>query len=260
MLEALRVLLIRPLIEVLRLVPLPWRFSVLLLVIVLLLRLIPPGIFLKPAAWLFGGLAWLFRSLVNRLQSLCANRPPSTLIDSIDATTEYIIQKCSRLVEWLQTIRGLPWRWGRIQTRWVFAVAALPALVWFARFYIGDISVARAVDRGFNQWNHFEGWALTSHWAPPPSPESEIAQASTRQPFATSMPTALTASAMPDPPNDPIYVVKRGDRLWGIAQSYKVDMGCIVQANQERYAKFNPDALKIGMELRIPTSDPACKK
>lgn len=78
---------------------------------------------------------------------------------------------------------------------------------------------------------------------PPASSAAEQPSASTPAAEATPTPEATTAGG------GTIYVVKKGDTLWGIAQKYHTTVKAIQDANP---SVTDPTKLKIGTKLTIP--------
>ncbi len=86
---------------------------------------------------------------------------------------------------------------------------------------------------------------VSSNPAPPPTLAAPTA---TPRPTATPVAPTPTAQASPTPRKGGTYTVKPGDELRHIAAAYNVSIWKIIAANDIP----NPDALKIGQELRIP--------
>lgn len=54
---------------------------------------------------------------------------------------------------------------------WIACGLALPILLWFVRPSMDGTGLARLVDDNLGQWYCFEGWMMTSEWAPLPTRE-----------------------------------------------------------------------------------------
>jgi LysM repeat protein len=86
---------------------------------------------------------------------------------------------------------------------------------------------------------------VSSNAAPPPTLAPPTAT-----PRATTTPVALAATvATPTPQKGGTYTVQPGDELKHIAADYQVSIWKIIAANDIP----NPDSLKIGQELKIPS-------
>jgi len=88
---------------------------------------------------------------------------------------------------------------------------------------------------------------VSSNAAPPPTLAPPTAT-----PIATATPVPLvapTAQASATPTKGGTYTVKPGDELRHIAADYQVSIWKIIAANDIP----NPDSLKIGQELKIPS-------
>lgn len=249
MLERLRSTVFQSFVEVLLLFPLPWRSCVAVLLLLLLVAILPPGLWLKPFIWLFLQLMRLGLWFALQIQQLAANRGRSGLIDVIDAFLEIIIRGFGYASEFLNTKLALPTNWGRPRKRWIVLLSLLPAALWYVRPFLGDITVGRAIDSGFATLLTVEQWAITGRWK---LPESGVDRFVVIYNEPADVPDSISGS-------DLIHVVKKGESLKSIANQYGVKMQCIIKVNRPRFNNFNPDLLNIGMQLLIPLSDPSCR-
>ena len=87
---------------------------------------------------------------------------------------------------------------------------------------------------------------VSSNPAPPPT---LVPPTATPKPTATPVPPKTAAVATTTPQKGGIYVVQPGDELKNIAADYHVSIWKIIDANDIA----DPDSLKIGQELRIPS-------
>jgi LysM repeat protein len=86
----------------------------------------------------------------------------------------------------------------------------------------------------------------SSNAAPPPT---LVPPTATPRPTATAVPEAPVAPATATPQKGGTYTVQPGDELKHIAATYNVSIWKIIAANNIP----NPDGLKIGQELHIPS-------
>ncbi|HLZ28155.1 MAG TPA: LysM peptidoglycan-binding domain-containing protein [Chloroflexota bacterium] len=87
---------------------------------------------------------------------------------------------------------------------------------------------------------------VSSNLAPPPTLAAPTA---TPKPTATPLALAIAAAPTATPQKGGTYVVQPGDELKHIAADYNVSIWKLIEANHIS----NPDSLKIGQELRIPS-------
>ena len=87
---------------------------------------------------------------------------------------------------------------------------------------------------------------VASNAAPPPTLAPPTA---TPKPTATPVPAVIEAEATATPHKGGIYVVQPGDELKHIAADYNVSIRKLIDTNHIA----DPDSLKVGQELRIPS-------
>jgi LysM repeat protein len=87
---------------------------------------------------------------------------------------------------------------------------------------------------------------VSSNPAPPPT---LVPPTATPKPTVTPVPSTPAASATAAPQPGGAYIVQPGDELKNIAADYNVSIWKIIAANNIP----DPDSLKIGQELRIPS-------
>lgn len=87
--------------------------------------------------------------------------------------------------------------------------------------------------------------------APVPAPQAQAPAAMVAQAPATPGPTMAQQAASAAPAADPgrVYVVSKGDTLWGISRRFKMAPEQIAKANRIS----DPGRLRVGMKLVIPT-------
>src|SRR5712691_3917481 len=97
-----------------------------------------------------------------------------------------------------------------------------------------------------SSWNGLGKRPVASNSAPPPTLAPPTA---TPRPTATPVPPTPTAQASATPQKGGTYTVQPGDELKHIAADHHVSIWKIIAANDIP----NPDSLRIGQELKIPT-------
>lgn len=219
MLEWLRLWIFKPLMELVLLCPLPWRYAVLLFVpLALIYALSPVGFAHRLVMWCAVGISRLIASLSEALQSLCAGRPASTVIDAVDNGTEWAFRRSRLVAQGARARTAFPLQWGRPRL-WLIALIVLaPVMAWYARPGLGNISVSRGIDAGFGQFHALESWALTSAWVADSALASEsqkVIEATPAKEKPLLAPTALaqpiSAANMEEPAaikiGDTVYIV-----------------------------------------------------
>jgi len=239
MIEWLRFHLLLPIAELLRLVPLPWRYSFAIVAVLLPFFLITPGILLHAIAALLSLLLAVLLWITDRFQRTLANRPASRFIDALDSGSEAIIQVCRNGLAHLKNMRRIPRDWGRPKMIWVLAVAVVPVALYFVRPLLGSITVGRLIDQAFVGWGQIEDWMATGEVNPDES--DNTAKSSGNQPLEQpTKPQPATVEPSPtvaptEPPsaaeNNPVYTVQKGDILHRIAERHNVKTSCIITAN-----------------------------
>jgi len=256
MLDQLRDTVLRPLVEVLLLIPLPWRPCVDVFLILLIIYLLPPGRWVSPFIWLVHLLMGMGISITLGMQRLVANRRQSWLIDTIDWVFERDIQGFGSAQTFLKSrLSGLK-KWGRPKKLGVVLVSLLPAALWFGRPPLGNITVGRAIDTGFARLIVAEQWALSGKWM---SPRMEVNKPITD----TGKPAESTNNSqnqLNSSGAELVHVVRQGEMLRDIARQYGVRIQCVIDINQPRFNNFNPNSLYIGMQLIIPEGVPNCRQ
>lgn len=205
MLEWLRIWVIKPVVELLQLIPLPWQYGAALLLVLLILYLLSPiGIVLRLILWVIFAVLQPLTWVAGAIQQLCAGRPPSSFIDAIDHGSEWALWHLGAAEQRVRKGFGLPVTWGRPKMGMILLLALLPIGAWYIRPQLGNITVARGIDTGFNEWHTLEGWALTRQWNP------VIPSTPTAAPVAESAEQSALESAadegLPTPAARPLQV------------------------------------------------------
>lgn len=178
--------------------------------------------------------------------AITAQAAPTTVVAA--PTTVVAAPVDTRITSTTRSQRG--WKAAAVV---VVAGIGLGALVLLA----GSLGRAPAVTETFSP----AAWASATGSANPTSTIGGIASeslAATQPPAPTVMPTTapmptLRPSPTPSPvPSPIIHIVQRGETLKSIALSYGVPMREIIEAN----GIADPDHIRIGQELVIPTAGP----
>jgi len=246
--------ILRLFVELLLLVPLPWRSCLVVFVLLLLVSLIPAGLLVAPFVWTLRQFMRLGIWLAIRSQGLAVNRGRSRMIDAFDRLCEFAIHGFGHTLDFLRTKLAVSMGWGKLKMGHVVLLSSLPAILWFVRPFLGDITVGRLIDTGFATLIAAEQWVITGTWVTPESPEDSF-------PTRNNQPVVSTdgnQEQAQDSQNDPVHTVRQGETLKGIARQYGIRMQCIIDVNRPRFKRFNPDSLDIGMQLIIPMSDLNC--
>ena len=192
MLEWLRIWIFKPFMELVLLCPLPWRYGLLLfLPLVLIYALSPVGFVHRLVMWCAVGILRLIASLSEALQSLCAGRPASRMIDAVDNGTEWAFRQSQRIAQSARARTAFPLQWGRPRLWLIGLIVLVPIMAWYARPSLGNITVSRGIDTGFGQFRALESWALTS------TRVADSALASESQMTTEALPTKQKASLVP---------------------------------------------------------------
>jgi hypothetical protein len=278
--EWLRLTLLRPLVEFLLLFPSPLRYSVVLIAGVLLLAILPLGILLRPLAHALTGLLLLVAGLARAVLAVIAGCSSSLrLLDRVDDSAEWFIQRCSTLRLALRPMQRYPMRRLRLRRHYLLVAALLPVAIWATRPLLGDIAIGRSLDQGAYHLASLAGWIMNGKYAPLPAevvgdPTLDVAapeeitgaspDAAASEEITATLPdgrggaTGATA-ATPTFVTDLIHEVQPGESLRAIAGRYGLQTTCIRQANTATYPEQNWDMIQIGQQLLIPLSDPSCR-
>jgi len=167
--------IIRPIWELLIVIPMPWRATIVLLLLI-------PAL-----SWLFlRGIPWLLAKL-SQLLFLCTKLLARVLLLIEYLLTQYIrkhnrqlpsgiyifgdvlsgivslVNEGKQLLEKV-SVNALNKRW-RPRKGWYITVIILVPLIWFIRPVLGETAVAKLINGGVSWWDSLEGWALTRKWS-----------------------------------------------------------------------------------------------
>lgn len=256
-------------IEPLLLISTPFRYSVVVVVLVLFfLYAVPPGGIRHILGIILTGVAWLLKGVIIVLEKISELLPRRlSFINNvlefpieilrwlgyiIEGGSNDTVQKNQGIISRLRRVR---WWWGSPLNWKAFVVILVitmivPMALWLITddTALGDTQLGGFIKGIYAGWHHIEDWVLED--------------TPTVTPVLTVTPKSPTAepSSTPEPPEEyAVHEVQRGEELRYIARRYGVDISCIIKRNRQIHPNFNPDSLIIGMELEIPVGDPRCR-
>jgi hypothetical protein len=163
---------IRAFLEVMRLVPMPWRVGLIVLVAVLFFY----QVVWRLLGWAAAGLPRFALFLVEGIASLLL-LPEYWITKHLRRHGRQPLPGAYVFGDMLQAIIGPIHTWTtrptdarkqrRLKKRWVALVVAIPILLWYVRPFLEDTRAARYIDYGVSAWYSIEKWILTGNWIPP---------------------------------------------------------------------------------------------
>src|SRR5262249_35132833 len=152
MIEWLRIQIIRPIVEILLYIPIPLRYTILIIFFILLLAITPLGVVPRAVAfvitWVFQGM----RALLAGIEGLYAHKHfASSTLRAFDPFIDMLLFQLSRAVNKLQHIRQLPLHGWRPRRRLVFLLAVVPLALWFIALPLRATALGRAINTGYAQ-------------------------------------------------------------------------------------------------------------
>lgn len=251
-------------IEIVTLAPMPWRISIVLLVLIIMTKsLLWPAVrwLSEKAAFIALVLAETGAALILLPDYLIAHRyrlggkrPPGLLYllgDGLSMVTSLLYKGTLRM----KHTSAVPLR---LRRQWLL-LAFLPILLWYARPFLDGTMVAGYIDSSIHRWYDFEQWAMAEPHYRSESPHSPIlppprtpTSPATATPVITPTPQATPTQASSQPYL--IHVVEGGDNLNKLAKQFNTTLEAIVEANQDNYPSLvgEPASIHVGCELRIP--------
>lgn len=264
MVEWLQTIVVRPIMEIVLLFPVPLRYSILVFLLTMVFVILPLGVVFRIVMLGIRVVLQWVRLLLAGIQGMYAHqRSPSFLLQAFDGVVDTLAMWVNQRIAAINTSTKRPIRGWRPR-KWVFlGLILLPVALWAVVPLIQETTLGKTLRNSETHIARFEGWAITGKWqtlertAPNTATEAQTTvPANTVPTLADAVDTPETTS--PVTLNDTIHVVKKGEMLKVIARQYQVKISCIIEENKGRYEKFNADSLRIGMELYIPVNKPDC--
>lgn len=167
--------MIRPIWELLLIIPMPWRATIVLLLLIPTLS----WLIWRGVPWVLAKLSQVILICTNFLAKLLLfieylltqyikkhNRQLPSGIYIFDDVLSGIVSLINEGTQRLENVldNALKKRWLPRKGWYITAIIILP-LIWFIRPVLGETTVGKLINGGVSWWNSLEGWALTGKWS-----------------------------------------------------------------------------------------------
>jgi LysM repeat protein len=258
-------------VEMFLFIPMPWRISLILFIILIIVYFIAFRLFPRVMKILALSILLLIEGVVslilfpeyiftNWFRRKGQSPLPGSFVfgDVLQGVVRLIHQISIKLTAFFDK----HWHISRI---WIFILAIVPLILWYVRPSVENTIAAKYIDRGLGFWYSVESWSKL---------EDNLSEKGNGQESSVDSPTKQMPSSGNDGDVQPIistptqraelppaltpayelYVVKEGDTLGYISALYDVSIDEIIESNKGKYPSLGANQRKIvvGWELLIP--------